>query len=162
MNYTPGNFNELPVKQRMQYGGKDAENQAERFFSTSGMRYQRYGWNGNDGYLPDAGIMNVSATLRAKPDYLVKQIGGGYKFVEVKGCGNAGLKIKLCSIEAMRAWQKKTPVLLFIWHGTNKQFAFFTLGKLQEMTQGLPVKTFENDGKEYYQIPCDRFNWQSP
>ncbi len=159
-NYEIGNFSDCSTRERMQYSGKDAEQQAERFFSTSGMKYQRNGWDNN--YQPDAGILKLSNTLRQKPDYLTKQLGGGYQFIEVKGCGHAGLKIKLSSIDAMGEWKKKAPVLLFIWHGSNKQFAFITLGKLQELTHGLPVKRFENDGKEYFQIPCDRFNWQTP
>lgn len=160
--YEIGNFSQCDTKQRMKYSGKDAEEHAEAFFRASGMKYQRYGWNGNEGYLPDAGMLNVSATLRAKPDYLCKQLGGSYQFVEVKGCGNGGLKIKLANIAALDEWRKKSTVLLFIWHGSNKLFAFLTLGKLKELTHGLPVKRFENDGKEYFQIPCDRFNWQTP
>lgn len=160
--YEVGNFSQCSTKERMRYAGKDAEDHAERFFQSSGMKWQRYGWDSLTGYLPSAGALNTSATLRAKPDYLVKQLGGDYSFVEVKGCGPSGLKIKLSSLEAMRQWQKKGSVLIFIWHGSNKRFAFLTLGKLMELTKGLNVMVFENDGREYNQIPCSYFNWQTP
>ena len=160
MNYETGNFSECGVKERMRYAGHDAEEQAERFFQSSGMRWQRYGWSAD--YLPTADYRQISNTLRMKPDYLVKQLGNDYSFCEVKGCGSAGLKIKLSSLEAMREWSKKGSVLLFIWHGSTKQFAFLTLGKLLEVTKGLNVMVFENDGREYYQIPCSYFNWQKP
>lgn len=143
----------------MRYSGRDAEQQAELFFHNSAMVYQRYGWNGSEGYLPQGAYEQVSATLRAKPDYIARQLGV-YSFVEVKGCGNAGLKIKLSSIVAMQEWQKKAPVLLFIWNGSTKRFSFLTLGKLMELTDGLDVMRFENDGREYYQIPASYFHWQ--
>jgi hypothetical protein len=160
-HYEIGNFSECSTRERMMYSGKNAEQQAELFFHNSGIKFQRYGWNGSEGYLPSGDYQRISATLRAKPDYIVKQTGN-YSLVEVKGCGNAGLKIKLSSIGAMRDWHKKAPVLLFIWHGSKKQFAFLSLGKLMELTTGLNVMQFENDGREYYQIPCSYFNWQTP
>lgn len=159
--YQIGNFSECSTRERMHFSGKDAEEQAEQFFKSSGITYQRYGWNGNEGYLPEAGIMSIPAILRQKPDYVMKQIGGNYSFVEVKGCGSAGLKIKLSSINSMQQWQKKAPVLLFVWHGSNKKFSFLTLNKLIELTTGLNVMQFENDGREYFQIPCSYFNWQN-
>jgi hypothetical protein len=159
--YEIGNFSECSTRERMRYNGKDAEKQAELFFHNNGLTYQRYGWNGAEGYLPAGEYRQVSATLRAKPDFITKQLGK-YQFVEVKGCGNAGLKIKISSIAAMQDWQEKAPVLLFVWNASTKLFSFLTLGKLLELTKGLNVLQFENDGREYYQIPCSYFNWQQP
>jgi len=156
--YQIGNFSECSTRERMSFAGKDAETQAEKFLFQNHYQFQRYGLEAGNTTVSEA--MKLPATIRMKPDYLVKQLGN-YSFVEAKGCGSFGLKIKLSSIEAMREWQKKAPVLMFIWHGSTKQFAFLTLGKLMELCHGLPVSIFENDGREYYQVPCSYFNWQS-
>ena len=155
--YATGNFAQLPPKERMRYSGQDSEEAAERYFASNKYQYQRFGLCNSSM----KEILQIPMLLRMRPDYICNQFGVNNFYVEVKACGNQGLKIKLESIKALWQWKQTMPVMIFIHHGVTKQFAFIAFGKLVELSMGLKVFTWD-DGKEYYRIECSALNWQTP
>ncbi len=156
-NYEIGNFSECSTRERMRYSGKDSERAAEQFLHRNNYHFQRYGLDSSNTTMNEA--MKLAKHLRLKPDYICKQLGGEYFLLEVKACGQHGLKIKLESITALRQWKEKMPVMIFVYNGTTKKIALFTFGKLLELIAGLNVQVWD-DGKEFYQINCGTITWQ--
>lgn len=138
-------YRDKPFQQRMSTMGDISEQYFEAIAPLG--RAARFGWN-----RPSVTMSNMSETIRHTPDYYA-QIG---YLVECAGLGRDGLyKLKLTKHEALKAWNKIQPVMLFLWNSSTSEWALVDwkqLTSLVRKAKAKGVKAFENDGNEYWEI----------
>lgn len=139
-----------PYQQRLQAGGMgdEAEQKFEEVHDES--TWVRFGFN-----RPPFRMTNLSSFIRHTPDYVTKQGA----LVECMGMGRDGvLKLKLEKYEALMEWNRKQPVVLFVWNSAEGIYLTVYWDELKLLVsrarRDAGVRAF-NDGNEYYPISFD-------
>jgi hypothetical protein len=148
-------FENASFTQREKELGDTSEGVFEAWANKNGLPFVRVGFNRP----PFKKFYKVNELLRLMPDYVVE----GPKetvFVEVKGCGREGLKIKEQSITALDHWDEYNPVFIFAYNSSFKQYSFFPFDTLIKLCEDREVLKFP-DGKEYVIIPNNDLTWNN-
>lgn len=138
---------------QQRYGilGEIAENAFERWAIVNDLKYVQRGWNRP----PLARFFKVSPVDRATPDYVLETADNHY-YIDCKGTGSEDfVKIKQESLDHLGWWQTQHDVWFFVWNSKIKKHVFLKYTNVVELCKTLPKKTFENDGKTYYEVPTD-------
>ncbi len=133
---------------RFQVMGDTAEAQFERWARRNGLSVERLGWD-----RPRMGVSKMSEELRHLPDFFASD---GYLY-EVVGMGRDGVLkgVKLDKWESLKFWNKVQDVRLFIYNSAEGALILLpwpTLIQMVAKARKLGVRSFKNDGNEYYPI----------
>lgn len=133
---------------RFQVMGDTAEAQFERWARRNGLSVERLGWD-----RPRMGVSKMSEELRHLPDFFASD---GYLY-EVVGMGRDGVLkgVKLDKWESLKFWNKVQDVRLFIYNSAEGALILLpwpTLIQMVAKARRLGVRSFKNDGNEYYPI----------
>lgn len=147
-------FENAPFNERKKYLGDTSEAAFETWANKNGIPFARMGF-----LRPAIKLFKVDERLRLMPDYICE--GKDITLVEVKGCGNEGLKIKLESLDVMGFWNDNFhKVLLFIYNSSTKKCSFVDWEEMDFLTVNKDVHTFpDKSKKKYYIIPIDELQW---
>lgn len=142
-------FHQQSWNQRFQTMGDEAESIFEQVYKNN---WVRTGLN-----RPPLKMSSLAVAVRYMPDYLTSN-----SWVEVQGCGrDKVVRIKREKLDALTDWAfLGHPVEFFFWDTTNKRHTQVTLGSVLELASKLEPK-FYPEGKEFVEIPTDRFIWTS-
>jgi len=137
--------------QRQSVGHNKAEDLFEEKLDKLKISFNRFGFDEKKGFVPN--FWQISATIRSLPDYVVF-LNSKNCYFHIKGTN----KIKLHDIMNYYLFQslfcnKSTPLYLGIL-AKNKEF-YLSFNTFIKTIKDLKVKSFDNDGKMYFEIPFD-------
>lgn len=141
-------FSSLNFRDRFFRLGDEAEDVFEKYADKHDISYQRYGFNRP----PLSKFRYLDEFVRNTPDY-VAQWNKKLFFVECKGTAYNHVKIKPDQFDVLGSWDSYEPVIVFIYNSRTKGVSFMSLEEIRTASQGLPVKTFSSDNREYWEIP---------
>lgn len=130
-------------------GANVAEDRFEAYCKSRGVKFYRFGFDEKKGNIDQFWLLHP--LLRALPDYIVPKDGKLY-LVQVKGTN----KMKLSDIEHYKDFDMllstpNTPLVFYFCFSSG--IKVLSLHLLITLAQNCPIKKFENDGKEYIEIP---------
>lgn len=111
---------------------------------------------------PNIGLSQTTAFVLHTPDFIT---GSGF-LVEVMGVGKDGLiKLKESKYRALNDWNKKQPLMFFVWNSSKQQWMLCTWDIIKKMVTRVrrrgDTTSFENDGNVYHPIPWDEVTQES-
>lgn len=141
-------FGDMKFRERFARLGDDAEAAFESYADDVGILYQRYGFNRP----PLTKYRYINEFVRNTPDYMAQ-----YKkelfFIECKGTIYDHVKIKPDQLRVLENWHMYEKVIVSVYNSRKKQVTFLSLDEIKQLSQGLPIHTFQSDNKEYWEIP---------
>ena len=140
---------------RFQTMGDIAEGEFAKWARRNGHSIERLGWD-----RPRMGVSKMSEILRHIPDFYASD---GYLY-EVVGMGRDGILkgVKVDKWESLKYWNTVQPLRLFIYNSSNGAWVMLpwpTLVQMVAKARRLGVRSFKNDGNEYYPI---KWEWLEP
>lgn len=149
-------FHKKSWNERKQVLGKPAETAFQIFAAKRGIRFEDFGAKVES----PLNYFKIPLYLRLRPDYICQQ-GSKTILCEVKGVGFDGLlKFKLESIEALYTWQLVTPVFIFLWDSSRRQYCFIAYENLRNQLYQCQMQRFENDNKPFFALPVSMLQWE--
>ena len=150
-------YENAPYEERFKTLGDTSEAAFEQWARKRNINFERFGFNRPSIQK----VFKIDERLRLIPDYLCE--GTDIVFVEVKGCGNSGVKVKLESLRIMGFWNDNFhPVKVFIYNSATKKWAMIDWEELDMIAAGREVHEFgDKSHKQYYNIPVDEFTWET-
>ena len=144
-------------EERNETGVNIAEEVAKSFYTSGLYLKEKYYMmrSGLDSLNNDAqikAILSIPRFIRNIPDFIVMNKDTAI-FLEVKGCTDEAL-FKVKDLESYQYWDKKMPVLMFIYSSTLKYIYRIKLTELIKLIEGgnYPKELIDNT-KEMYKIP---------
>lgn len=148
-------FKDKPFQERWKQMGDQAEKAYLRTYNGAHHKHDKFGWDRTD-----LDTSRMSPKLRYMPDFMTVSTGGAAWLTECVGFGKDQLlKFKVEKLEALQEWDKDCRTFVFIYDSSRDYHAMTRVDALQYRAAGCPIKRFP-EGKEYYEIPADRFNMQ--
>jgi hypothetical protein len=145
-------FENAVFSERLKELGDTAETAFEKWARKGNIPFVRMGFNRP----PFKRFYKVDERLRLMPDYICE--GDDVVFVEVKGCGNEGLKIKLDSLDVMGFWNDDFhKVKVFVYNSATKMCAITSYEELADITEDKDIHEFP-DKKKYYIVSVDELD----
>lgn len=145
-------FKDRPFQERWKQMGDQAEKAYLRAYNGSHQKHDKFGWDRTD-----LDTSKMPPKLRYMPDFITVGRGGVSWLTECVGFGKDQLlKFKVEKLKALKEWQDDCLTYIFIYDSSQDKYAIILVDGLQKIADACPIKTFP-EGKEYYEIPADRF-----
>lgn len=129
-----------------------AEQRFEQFCKDRGILVARLGFNEKEHPIPL--FFKLHPLIRSLPDYVIV-IKNSIHYIHVKGSN----KLKLIDLSLYKQFSDQfcnPDSKLFIAIPLPEKTYIISLNNISKIVKTLPVKEFENDHKQYVEIPLDK------
>ena len=153
--YNDVEFKDLPYNDRMKPKDNLSRAAFDQYAKFMHFKYKGIGVDGSEKVTS----LEIPALLRNMPDVEIwTESDSKNHLVEIKGCGNKGVKIREDKLGIYCEYNKMFDVFIFIYNASSSRYAFMPLNKLVDIASKIGT-SYDKSMGIIYNIPVGNISW---